>query len=93
MCLVLLQTMEAMVDPAVQQLRLDLPLTQADWQSRIARHVGGPVRYGAARLVVPAAHTTAGAGDRGAAGLPGHAQLEPQPRPLARQRAPARCAG
>ena len=51
MCLVLLQMIEAVVGPAVQQVRLDLPLAQADWQSRIARHVGGPVRYGAARLV------------------------------------------
>jgi AraC-like DNA-binding protein len=51
MCLVLLQMVEAVVGPAVQQLRLDLPLPEADWRPRLARHFSGAVRYGTPRLV------------------------------------------
>jgi len=51
MCMVLLQMIEAVVGPAVQQARLDLPLPEADWRARLERHFAGRVQYGAARLV------------------------------------------
>ena len=51
MCLVLLQMIEAVVGPAAQQARLDVPLPESHWRARIERHFAGRVRYGAARLV------------------------------------------
>lgn len=52
MLMVLLQLIEAVVGPAVQRLRLDLPLPEPEWRPRIERHFGGRVHYSSARLVL-----------------------------------------
>jgi AraC-like DNA-binding protein len=48
----LLHLVEAVVGPLAQGLRVDLPLPEAPWRPRVERLFGGPVRYGAARLVL-----------------------------------------
>ena len=73
MCMVLLQMVEAVVGPGVQQTRLDLPLPEAEWRARIERLFAGPVRYGAARLVL---HLDAALLDQ--AGLTADAQAHAQ---------------
>ncbi len=49
---VLLQLVEAVVGPAPDGLRVDLPLPEAGWRAPVERLTRAEVRYGAARLVL-----------------------------------------